>query len=785
MRLKCWSFSRITNTQHIVMNKLHQTKEAETLLMFINNTDQHVFLTGKAGTGKTTLLKFLVENSFKNIVVTAPTGIAALNAGGVTLHSLFQLPLGGFLPDENAHFIPPEEQGVKFETPRTLARHLHLHSEKMQLIRQIDVLVIDEVSMLRADVLDAVDAVLRRVRRSALPFGGIQMLYIGDLQQLPPVIKPNEKMILSQYYESIFFFKSHAFSKKVPIFIELKTVFRQEDNMFVSVLNNIRNNKATHKDYEILNARVHPNPNLKDFPGYIFITTHNRKADQLNQQGLSEIQSKSTVFEAEITGDYPEKSYPIDPSLELKVGAQIMMVKNDSDRERRYYNGKIGKITFLDDQTVEVQFKDEDVKYTLEKFEWQNTQYIVDDATKEVSEKVVGTFVNYPIKLAWAITVHKSQGLTFDNGILDLKDIFQSGQAYVALSRLRSLSGLVLTDPFKMTSHNAPAEVIQYNNSEMEWNALQELLQGSKRAYILGYVQNTFSLKQLRSEWEKHLKTYPSEESTSEKSKHFSWAKNQLELLKHFNVIGSKFYKEIFTIINTEPIDTSFLLERIEKGSNYYIEKMDTFMYDLYRTIEILKHKKKVKQFFNELTALEDIATRQIFEFDRCKSIIKHYLNDTLYSKENTTTDFIQNYKVQKENRIKEELKAQGYDVNKTPIQGKSSKTKSSKEKQSTYNVTLDLFNRGFDIMGIAQERNLTKGTIESHFAVLVSNGSLSIHEVLSSSRFNAIYDVVNQQKDMPGLVTIKEILGSEYSFGEIRMVKAHIEREQGNGHSI
>lgn len=761
------------------MTTIQLTKEAEALLKFINNTSEHIFLTGKAGTGKTTLLKYLVENSFKNIIVTAPTGIAALNAGGVTLHSLFQLPLGGFLPDENAAFLPPEDVGVKFENPRTLTRHMRLQGEKIYVIRQIDVLVIDEVSMLRADILDAVDTMLKRVRRNPSPFGGVQMLYIGDLQQLPPVVKPNEWQVLSQFYAGIFFFHSKAFLRKRPVFIELKDVFRQEDDAFITILNHIRNNQINEDDYNVLNSKVIPSPKLRDFPGYIYITTHNEKADRINQQGLAEIQNKITIFQAEITGEFPEKLYPFDPDMILKKGAQIMMIKNDINKEKRYYNGKIGQITFLDEETIEVMFNGENTKHYIEKYEWQNIQYTVDPVTKEVGEKVVGTFVHYPIKLAWAITVHKSQGLTFDHAILDLKDIFQSGQAYVALSRLRSLYGLVLTEPIRLKSLQTSHDVALYNNSEMEWEAQQKLLQSSSQYYILDYVKSTFSLHQLYVLWERHLKTYPAEESGSEKSKHYTWAKNQMETLKKLKDLGPKFSNSITYILTSTPINSAHLNERMEAGRKYYIDMLNPFMYELYKILEILKYKKKVKQFYNEIYELENVATRQMYEFDRCNTVVKLFLNNELYTKKNTISDFIKNYKLEKEQQIREELKAQGYALDKKEIYQKSSKIKPDKNIKSTYDTTLELYHRGLDIPSIAKERNLSISTIEGHFAKFITQGLINILDLMEETRFTTISKVVKKYKDTQGLAIIKEAIGSDYTFGEIRMVKAHFEKEQ------
>jgi ATP-dependent exoDNAse (exonuclease V) alpha subunit len=410
--------------------------EAHFVLQFINQTQQSVFLTGKAGTGKTTLLREIIQTTHKNTVVVAPTGIAALNAGGVTIHSMFQLPFGGFIPENSS---PHFDQYSKFETKATLRRNFKMSGLKKTVIKNMELLIIDEVSMLRPDLLDAIDCVLQSVRKKSQPFGGVQALFIGDLLQLPPVIKDDEWRTLKNYYSGKFFFHSHFVQQNPPLYVELSKIFRQTDEKFISVLNNLRNNRITTADMTILNEFVKPNFDLKANEGYITLTTHNAKADNMNAQALKDLQGELFTYPATIVDDFPEKIFPVEHNLQLKVGAQIMFIKNDLSLEKRFFNGKMGIIKSLAKEEIVVHFPDDNKTIEVERYEWENIRYKIDDNTKEIEDEILGTFTHYPIKLAWAITVHKSQGLTFDKAALDVSQVFMPGQAYVALSRLRSL----------------------------------------------------------------------------------------------------------------------------------------------------------------------------------------------------------------------------------------------------------------------------------------------------------------------------------------------------------
>ncbi len=405
----------------------------------VEHTGANVFLTGKAGTGKTTFLKRLKTKSTKTIVILAPTGIAALNAEGMTIHSFFQLSFSPYIPG-----IGQAESGTRFKK---------FSKDKVKIIRSLDTIVIDEISMVRADIMDAIDAKLRQLRHSPLPFGGVQIIMIGDMQQLPPVVKEEEWNMLSEHYRSPYFFDSHVLSTTPFETIELTKVYRQKDEEFIKILNAIRENRADQNTLLSLNSRYKPNFNPPESERYIRLMTHNRQAHDVNVGKMQELKSKPHVFEAEIEGDFPELIYPVEKDLTLKVGAQVMFVKNDSSGSRRYYNGLIGHIRSISDNGKVVVVTDEAMPpIEVDKETWENTAYTIDEKTKKMKEKVVGRFTQIPLRAAWAITIHKSQGLTFEKAIINASAAFAHGQTYVALSRCRSLDGMVLERPLPPSS---------------------------------------------------------------------------------------------------------------------------------------------------------------------------------------------------------------------------------------------------------------------------------------------------------------------------------------------
>ncbi len=447
----------------------------------VSETATSVFLTGKAGTGKTTFLRHLHQQSPKRMAIVAPTGVAAINAGGVTIHSFFQLPFAPFVP------------GSVMKTDYTM------RSEKIKIIRTLDLLVIDEISMVRADLLDAVDAALRHYRHSDTPFGGVQLVLIGDLQQLPPVVIEAERDIIEHNYQTPYFFGSHALQKIEYITIELDRVYRQRDETFVALLNKIRNNQTDNETLQTLNTRYIPNFDPNDDEGYIRLTTHNNQADNINSLKLLKLNSQERNYECEVEGIFPENSYPADKTLKLKVGAQVMFIKNDKNPERRYYNGKIGKVQELRTNTVVVCCIADGVVVEVPYDEWSNTRYVIDKQTNEISEQVDGVFRQIPLRLAWAVTIHKSQGLTFDKVIIDARQSFAHGQVYVALSRCRTLEGIVLSSLISPQSVISDYTVSAFLTSQSVHSIGESDLNSMKALYAVELVRQLFSFRQLTS----------------------------------------------------------------------------------------------------------------------------------------------------------------------------------------------------------------------------------------------------------------------------------------------
>src|SRR5690554_3784218 len=442
---------------------------------FVNNTDRNIFLTGKAGTGKTTFLHRLKEESLKRMIVVAPTGVAAINAKGVTIHSFFQLPFGPITPDSSENRLS-----------KKFAR------SKINIIKSMDLLVIDEISMVRADVLDGIDQVLKRYRNKNKPFGGVQVLMIGDLQQLSPVIKEEEWQILKNYYPTGYFFGSNAFSECNVLSIELTHIYRQESLKFIEILNDVRNNTLSPTTLNQLNERYEPNFFSKKHQGHITLTTHNYRADQINNKELQALKGNSRFYKAEVTGKFPEYMYPTHAELELKVGAQVMFIKNDSSPEKRYFNGKIGKVIFLDKDEVVVKCPDDDYNINTTREEWENINYSVNAETKAIIEDKIGSFSQIPLRLAWAITIHKSQGLTFEKAIVDAHGAFAHGQTYVALSRCKSLEGLVLKSKIDSSQIINDQQFSSFTQSSAENQPDEQTLTLAKKAFQLESIQEIF-----------------------------------------------------------------------------------------------------------------------------------------------------------------------------------------------------------------------------------------------------------------------------------------------------
>ena len=743
-------------------------------LRFINQTQRSVFLTGKAGTGKTTLLREIIQTTHKNTVVVAPTGIAALNAGGVTIHSMFQLPFGGFIPDNSS---PQFSESTKFETKATLRRHFKMSGLKKSVIRNMELLIIDEVSMLRADLLDAMDYMMQSVRKKSSAFGGVQVLYIGDLLQLPPVIRDEEWRTLKTYYKGKFFFHSHVVQQNPPLYIELSKIFRQTDDTFISVLNNLRNNEISQQDIQTLNQYVKPDFDLKANKGYITLTTHNNKADSMNAQALEDLEGKLVVYEPEITGDFPDKIFPVEQQLKLKIGAQIMFVKNDLSFDKNYFNGKMGVIKSLSNKEILVHFPEENKTIEVEKYEWQNIRYKVDQTTKEIDEEVLGTFVHYPIKLAWAITVHKSQGLTFDKAALDVSQVFLPGQAYVALSRLRSLEGLVLLSPLRMNGISNDQDVMDYSLNKASDSFLENALHFETKNFIHNYLINTFDWSDLAQEWRNHKFSYNEKSEISEKAKHAVWAKKQTEVIEQLLDPSKKFISQLNKLFGQETVDLNHISERIQAALNYFFKPMDDLVFEILWKIEEVKRIKKVKAFYDELIVLEELQTKAVLRLMKAKLLIETVVAGETISKEKLTSSDIKNYIIRKTEAIQSQFKQLNItliDDDKDIERYTSKKSKTAAPKKSTIQETYELWVEKKSITDIATIRVLTKQTIYSHFVKLIQTKAVSISEVLPEGKIQDLATAFAGYKE-ESLNALMEKNGRKFSWEEARMYKASL----------
>lgn len=743
-------------------------------LRFINQTQQSVFLTGKAGTGKTTLLKEIIATTHKNTVVVAPTGIAALNAGGVTIHSMFQLPFGGFIPDNSA---PQFSDTTKFETKATLRRHFKMSGQKRAVIQNMELLIIDEVSMLRADLLDAMDFMMQSVRKKSTPFGGVQVLFIGDLLQLPPIIRDEEWRTLRSYYRGKFFFHAHVMQQYPPLYIELSKIYRQTDDRFISVLNNLRNNEITAVDVQMLNEFVQPNFDLKSNKGYITLTTHNAKADVMNSQSLEDLEGKSTTFLPVITGDFPEKIYPVDPNLQLKVGAQIMFVKNDLSQDKNYFNGKMGIVKTMTSKEIWIHFPDEDKTIEVDKYEWQNIRYTVNEMTKEIEEEVLGTFVHYPIKLAWAITVHKSQGLTFDKAALDVSQVFLPGQAYVALSRLRSLNGLILLSPLRMNGISNDQDVMDYAENKASEESLANALKKETKTFILNYLKNSFDWNTLAQEWRNHQFSYNGDAENSVKSKHATWAQNQAGVIWQLLEPSSKFLNQLDKLFHSEQLEFKHISDRINAAFNYFMVPMDQLVYEILWKLEEVKRLKKAKAFHDELLVLDDLQTKAVLQLMKAKLMIATLVAGEPISKEKLTSPEIKQYKTIKVERVFEDFKKVNItliDDDKDAERYATKKPAGKETKKTTVQLTYELWLEKKTIQEIAIIRKYNQETILSHLTKLIQSQAITISEVVDEAKLVELTEAFSGYQE-ESVSPLKEKYGDKFTWEELRMFKASL----------
>jgi hypothetical protein len=809
---------------------------------YVTYTNKNIFLTGRAGTGKTTFLHSLKESSLKRMAVVAPTGVAAINAGGMTIHSLFQLPFGPFLP-ENA---------------REASRQRRFSREKIRLIQSLDLLVIDEISMVRADLLDAIDDVLRRYRRNPTPFGGLQLLMIGDLHQLPPVVKDEEWDLLRAHYHTPYFFGSRALQETRPVAIELKHIYRQSDDVFIKLLNRVRGNELDAAVLEQLNSRFIPDFQPPPDQPYITLSSHNASARAINAQKLAALPGALLTYKAVIKDDFPAHAYPTDEVLECKVGAQVMFIKNDPSREKLYYNGKIGQITRVQGATIYVQCPGDFAEIAVEPVEWQNLKYALDEATKEVQEEIVGTFTQYPLRLAWAITIHKSQGLTFERAIIDAQAAFAHGQVYVALSRCKSFEGIVLCSRITPSSVKTD-ETVRSFTAAAERNAPdQSHLQQSKAEFQRSLILELFSFQGLKRALERLNRVFMEHEGSFLSSAITQFKTLSVETETQLFTIADKFGPQLqyLALQPGLPEENQDLQERLRKACAWFGEKMEQALWPAVQALSIVTDNKTVRK--SALEALENLQ-REFYINRAClKAIAPGFATQAfLRARSDAEIDFKANvpsaakpthgqssaprdaahpelyallqrwrddtaelegvpaFQVLSTKSLVELTKLLPADVGGLKKvygigPGKSKRygpeileiihaycleqgvestqmtlappPKPKPPKVNTKQLSYELFKAGKSIDEVAQERGLTRSTIEGHLTHFIAMGELDLLDALEEEKWMPISQYFTEQGLAIGLSEAKAALGDDFTYGEIKMVQKFMQLHEGQG---
>ncbi|SFJ51428.1 helix-turn-helix domain-containing protein [Olleya namhaensis] len=805
---------------------MSENKELDLANNFVNNTNRNIFLTGKAGTGKTTFLHKLKMNSLKRIVIVAPTGVAAINAKGVTIHSFFQLPFGPILPNDDLN----SSGGFNRKFGKT----------KINIIKSLDLLIIDEISMVRADVLDGIDKTLRRYRNKNLVFGGVQVLMIGDLQQLSPVVKDNEWHILKPFYNNAFFFSSLAYQQCNPISVELKHIYRQDNPLFINILNEIRTNTLSQNSADELNKRYNPNFEPKEDEGYISLTTHNNKAEYTNKTKLEKLKGKSKTYKAKVEGKFPEFSYPNKESLLLKVGSQVMFVKNDSSVDKRYFNGKIGKVILLDKDEVVVKCPDDEFNIITKPEVWENINYAVDKDTKAISENKIGSFTQIPLRLAWSITIHKSQGLTFEKAIIDSEGAFAHGQTYVALSRCKSLEGLVLKSKINSSQIISDTNVINFN-LEVEKNQPDEsILQQSKTHFQLSLISEIFDFYQFLYPTNRLLDIYYKNRGSFQgniEDPLTSIKDCVASLLK----VANGFRAQLLEISegSTAPETSDEIQARFIKALAYYKKQLDSNIIEVYKTFNFTTDNKTLDSDFNkQLDALEELmGVKQLYFSNlnsgfsiklflelRAKSVfltkekpktprktvidgttnvelfeILRALRNTIAEREDlvhfqifTQKSLYEMCETLPTNQT-ELLNVNGFgktrvskygdeiikiirdyceenDIEMSTGKAIFEEAKPKRKKGDTKETSLQIFKAGKSIDQIAFERDLNVNTIFGHLASFIPSGEVKITDLISEKHYKELKEIIPKQT-FENLSDLKSKIASKYSYGEIRLV--------------
>ncbi|MDG5492319.1 helix-turn-helix domain-containing protein [Psychroserpens sp. SPM9] len=799
-------------------------RELELAWDFVNNTNKNVFLTGKAGTGKTTFLHKLKLKSLKRMVVVAPTGVAAINAKGVTIHSFFQMPFGPILPNDNLQ----ASSGFTRKFSKT----------KINIIKSLDLLVIDEISMVRADLLDGIDKTLRRFRNRNLVFGGVQLLMIGDLQQLSPVVKDNEWQLLKPYYNNAYFFSSLAYQKCQAITVELKHIYRQDNPKFIKILNEIRNNTLSQTSANELNKRYQPDFSPHENEGYIFLTTHNKNAERVNISELEKLKSTSQIYSAKIEGKFPEFSYPNKEELILKVGAQVMFIKNDSSVEKRYFNGKIGQVILLDEEEVVVKCPDDDFNIIVTPEVWENINYSINSETKEITESRVGSYTQMPLRLAWSITIHKSQGLTFDKAIIDAQGAFAHGQTYVALSRCKSLEGLVLKSKIDSSQIISDTNVTNFNKKSEENQPNESILQHSKVEFQLGLIFEMFDFYNFLHPINRVLDLYYKNKGSIEgnfEAPMVSIKDTIASLLK----VANGFNIQLKELSNKHelPEENKLLQSRFKKAIDYFEAQTKKTIEEPFKSFGFTTDNKALeKDITKHIDAIEElVSTKQLYfqglanGFNavkflelRAKSVFlakekpkkprKMAIDGTTNVELFELLRELRNTIAQREDLIHYQIFTQKalYEmcetlpINKVELKSVNGMGKVRVEKYGTEILevirnycdehsietsapidifekpkqkkgdskkqSLALFQSGKSIQEIADIRELNENTIIGHLASFMSSGEVKIIDLVSKAHYEALKEIIPKLR-FENLSDLKHQVDEKYSYAELKLV--------------
>ncbi|WP_313262280.1 helix-turn-helix domain-containing protein [Sphingobacterium multivorum] len=716
---------------------------------FVNQTNQNIFITGKAGTGKTTFLKYIREHSYKKMAITAPTGVAAMNAGGTTLHSLFWLPFGTFIEDYELRW---DEQDSHIYNKSRLFSTIKLTKQRRAILQELELLVIDEVSMVRADTLDAINVILQSVRRDMRPFGGLQVLFIGDLYQLPPVVKDAEWNVLRDHYSSVFFFNAKILRDNPLVMLELNKIYRQQDEGFISILNAIRNNQCTSDMLTTLNGYYQQDFVPNEEEQYITLTSHNRNADEINGAKLASLSGKMLNLKAVVKDDFAQGSYPAEETLSLKIGAQVMFIRNDSGDERKYYNGKIGTVKDIDtvQGTVTVTFPDGPESVTVKRETWENIRYNYDKGQDQIKEEILGTFSQFPLRLAWAITIHKSQGLTFQKAIIDAGTSFAAGQVYVALSRLTSLDGLVLKSIIPSYAIRTDYQVVEFAQRAQGQADVNEILEQCQRNYLGQILMHGFRWDGLLAETSELLKSLE-ERNIDGKEQAVLFFQQLVKHLQNQEKVAHKFIVVLYDLLRDKnAIDYDVICERSTAAVNWFLPKMDVDLIEaLTKHIEEYQIRKRTKKYIDELKAL-------LLDYKRKREQLQHCLliADTLSKREDFQTAML-DVAASVKTKEKDELAAQSAD-------------EEGPKKLDTKEISLEMFKDGMSIADIAVKRGMVAGTIYGHLINFVGT-EVEATELIEQEKLDRILGVIRANPDKSSS-ELKMLLGVDIDYPDIKI---------------